>query len=133
VDVLKNGVTVSGKLPTPLAVVIGSNGGEVHGMVQPVDPKSDPATIVLIPRSTGVLRSDLYKVVKADEGGQFRIHGVAPGNYEIYAWPPDDISRRDYFDPEFMKHFQGRGTPVQMGSHADVTVTLQLLSSGQSR
>jgi hypothetical protein len=128
VDVLKEGIKVSGKLSAPLVVVVGSDGGDINGSVRTVDGTNRLATIVLIPHRTGVLRSNLYKVVQADENSQFRMHGVAPGNYELYAWPPETISRRDYFDPEFIRHFQGQVTPVQIGSAGAVTVTLQLLS-----
>jgi hypothetical protein len=74
------------------------------------------------------MRSDLYKVVDGDSNGHFEINGIAPGKYEIYAWRAEDI-RNDYFDPEFLRHLQGRGTSIQVVGHSDLHVTLKVVEN----
>jgi hypothetical protein len=127
IDVLKDGITLPSKVSTTLLVSIARDGGQITGTIRAVDGSHEPAEVVLIPQGAGLLRSDLYKTAESDANGEFQIRGVAPGPYEIFAWSAEDVSRRDYFDPEFMKHVQGRGTPVQMGGHGQGNVTLSLL------
>jgi hypothetical protein len=122
---VQNGIAVPGKSSESVTVIISGNGGYVSGMVANVTMK-DAATVVLVPRN-GPGRPNLYRVTKADAHGFFDMRGIAPGDYEVYAWPPEEIARRDYFDPSFVKMFQGRGTAVQVGSYGDIRVQLDLL------
>jgi len=126
-DVLKDGLTIPGKTVSSLVVAVGDDGGQITGAVRARGGDEDPVEVVLIPERPGILRSDLYKVADVDENGQFHLGGVAPGRYQIYAWRQENVTRRDYFHPEFMHHFRERGIPVQMGSRGDIKVVLQVL------
>jgi hypothetical protein len=125
VDLLQNGIVVPASSSESLTVIISGDGGRLSGSVTGVTSE-DAATIVLVPKDRPV-RTDLYRVKKTDATGFFEMRGVAPGNYEVYAWKPEEIARRDYFDPDFLKMFQGRGTAVRIGSYSDIRVELDLL------
>ena len=127
VDVLKAGIIVPGKTAASLVVVIGNDGGIINGSVRTADGSNGSAKVVLIPRPAGTRRVDLYKVAYTDGSGNFQIRDVAPGDYQIYAWPREDLSGRDYFDVEFMKYFQDRGTAVRITARAEVSIELQML------
>ena len=125
VDVLQDGLTLGTRdMLMSMQIVISNNGGKVAGAVSNAAGEPVPqAHVVLIPNRTGVLRPDLYKLDSSDIDGQFSIAGVAPGNYQIYAW--EEIEQGAHFDPEFMSRFEGLGTPIQVtaGSVTDVKLT----------
>jgi hypothetical protein len=129
VDVLHDGIAVPGRTAASMVVVIAADGGRITGAVEGAENANRPATVVLIPTRAGIMRSDLYRVAAVDSNGHFQIGGIAPGRYEIYAWPAEDIQRNDYFDHEFLEHFQGRSTSVQVGSHSDLHVMLKVLEN----
>jgi len=124
VDVLQNGLTLGTDTLVSMQIVISNEGGQVAGGVFNGAGQPMPlAHVALIPNRTGVLRPDLYKLESSDDNGQFRISGVAPGDYHVYAW--EQLEQGAYFDPEFMRRFEGLGTPVQVtaGSLTNVKLT----------
>ena len=125
VDLLQHKITVPASSSESLTVTISGDGGRLSGTVDDVITQ-DAATIVLVPKDRPT-RTDLYRVSKADATGFFEMRGVAPGDYEVYAWKSGEIERRDYFDAGFLKMFQGHGTPVRIGSYSDIRIKLQLL------
>jgi hypothetical protein len=126
IDVLSRGVTLPPTTAASLVMVIASDSGDVSGVV--TNDSSQPAEstfVVLTPAVSGVLRPDLYKTVNTDSNGRFHISGIAPGNYRVFAWK--DLESRAWFDPNFMKRFDGRGTPVQIKNNTSLQVDLRLL------
>jgi hypothetical protein len=53
---------------------------------------------------------------RADAGGvasgQFRLAGVAPGDYRMFAW--EDVPTNAWQDEEFMRKYENRGTAVHI-------------------
>jgi hypothetical protein len=126
VDVLEKGIKVPGasKVAKFIDVMLGGDGGQISGSVVRATAKAaGGSAVVLIPESHGLLRSDLYKRVVADAAGQFSIAGIAPGEYRIYAWK--GLYGYDYFDPAFLKPFEGSGLRVQVTSGGLVKLQLQ--------
>jgi hypothetical protein len=52
------------------------------------------------------------------------MHGLTPGDYRLFAW--EDIQTGAWEDPDFMRPYEGRGTPahVNEGTNNDVQVTV---------
>jgi hypothetical protein len=91
VDVLENGITIGGSAIAGLEVVISPKAAEVTGTVVDKDGKLNPgAAVVLHPLSAKPQRlGDLQKVITSDQNGSFRIRGVTPGEYRLYAFQAD--------------------------------------------
>ena len=128
IDVLQNGLTLGTDAMMSMQIVISNNSGQVAGTVFDGSGQATwLARVVLIPKRTGVLRPDLYKVDTPDVNGQFSITGVAPGDYYIYAW--DKVEPGAHFDPEFMSRFEGLGTPIQVTAGAVTNVKLNRIEN----
>jgi len=124
-DVLDGGLHLSGPTDSSLQIVIGANAGSIEGSV--LDSRNQPLpnrTVVLVPDVRLSHRSDLYKSASTDASGRFRMHGLTPGDYRLFAW--EDIQTGAWEDPDFMRPYEGRGTPVHVneGTNNDVQVTV---------
>jgi hypothetical protein len=102
-----------------------ANGGQVEGQVQ--DDKSQPAQgamVTLVP--VGARRDDLFNVAGTDTSGHFKIVGIAPGSYRLYAWDGADVNAVRY-DPDYVKPFEGSGQSVQVSEGGRENVSLKLI------
>jgi hypothetical protein len=115
-------------------VVLSPNAGQATGTVQ--NPKTQQpmpgASVVLIP--TERERTDqqtFYKTATTDQSGSFTLKSIVPGEYKAYAW--DDIEPGAYFDPEFMKAFEGKGEAVSVKESTQLNLQLTLLSSDSAQ
>jgi hypothetical protein len=95
-------VTQSGQ---QLEVVLSDDSGSVEGTVEDSDGQPAPRISVMVLQDG---RSPRTLMTGAD--GHFRIAGLAPGDYRIYAW--DDASQVEYADEEWMKRQGGKGQTV---------------------
>ena len=98
--------------PTPLEIIIGTNGAVLEGRV--INGRQQPmsiAWVALLPRS-GLRFRVQHKFGSTDADGRFRIQGVAPGEYDVFAW--EDVERGAWQDPGFLRDYEGRGTRIQI-------------------
>ena len=72
-------------------------------------------------------RNDLFKSTSADAGGHFKILGVAPGSYRLYAWEEADLNAVRY-DPDFVKPFESLGKSLQIAEGARESVSLKQIA-----
>jgi hypothetical protein len=111
-DVLKDGLNVGdGRGPMHINVVIGS-GGTIEGLV--TNERGDRmanATVVIVPDASRRQRSEYFKYATTDASGQFKISGIAPGDYAIFAW--EGVKQNAWLDPGFLEPFEGRGTVLR--------------------
>jgi hypothetical protein len=124
-DVLEGGLHLTGPTNALLQVVVGANAGSIEGSV--VDSRNQPLanwTVVFVPDGRLSRRTDLYKNVSTDGSGRFRMHGLTPGDYKLFAW--QDLQTGAWEDPEFMRTYEGRATPVHVneGTNNDVQLTV---------
>jgi hypothetical protein len=106
--------------------VIGANAGRIEGAV--VNARLEPLsnrTVVLVPDVRLRQRSDLYKIVSTDRAGRFRMQGVAPGDYKLFAW--EDVETGAWQDPDFMRAYENRGSPVQIREGASENLQLTVI------
>jgi hypothetical protein len=113
-DVLADGLRIEGSFANRMEVVVGTNGGVVTGRILR-DKKVAVvnARAVLIPNSAR-RRFDLYKTAFTDDHGQFEIRGVAPGDYKVFSWELVEFGA--WQDPQFLKLYENRGTPVRISA-----------------
>jgi hypothetical protein len=69
-------------------------------------------------------RSDLYKRESIDASGRFRLQGIPPGKYKLFAW--DGMEPESYLDPAVLTPFEGLGQAVsiQESSRSSIEMTL---------
>jgi hypothetical protein len=125
VDVLDKGLSLSGK-SGKLDVVVSADGARVEGSILDEQKKGvSGATVVLVPDVKMRGRSDLFKTATTDQYGAFRLRGVTPGEYKLFAW--DDVEPDSYLDPAFLAGFEAKGRAISVVEKDQATVELAVI------
>jgi hypothetical protein len=127
-DILRNGLrlTLSDSPRDPLVITIGTNAGSIEGRVS--SEKRQPAgtaTVALIPEDSLRFRI-AHKYAVTDAEGKFQIHGIAPGDYKLFAW--EQVERGAWQDPEFISRHERSGKAVRIEEGRNATVELTAIS-----
>jgi hypothetical protein len=107
--------------------VVSAAAGYVDGTV--TDSDDQPlagAMIILVPEFSHRKESRLYKQTTTDQYGAFKLRGIAPGTYKLFAW--DGTQDVAYQDPEFLKGIDGYGTEVHIDENAGAALKLKAIS-----
>jgi hypothetical protein len=126
VDVLDSGLHLTGPPENPLEIVINTNAAAIHGSV--MNARQEAAAnrvVVLVPDVRLRRRSDLYKSVVTDVAGRFRIAGITPGNYKLFAF--DDVVDRAWEDPDFIRNYEDRGKTIHLDEGSDDEIPLAVI------
>jgi len=110
-----------------LEIRLSGDSSEIEGAVRETD--NEPArgvTVTLVPRSD--LRGDeqLFRSVITDQNGNFRIKGIAPGEYKLFAW--EDLAPGGYLDQEFLKTYEDRVDPITLRAKERKTIELRVIA-----
>jgi hypothetical protein len=94
-----SGISIDGGA-IALDVIASASGGVVEGIVTDLQgqPVAD-AVIVAAPEVSQRLRDDHFHKTASDQNGRFSLHGIAPGQYSLFA--RDNVEGDAYYDPEF--------------------------------
>jgi hypothetical protein len=125
-DVLNDGLHISGPPDGLLEIVIGANAGKIEGTV--VNVQQQPLanrTVVLVPDFRLRQRADLYKVVPTDNAGHFRMQGVTPGEYKLFAW--ENVEPGAWQDPAFIGTYENAGRPIHIYEGTSQNVQLPVI------
>jgi hypothetical protein len=130
-DANDSGINVNGGA-VALDVVLHANGAIVDGVA--VDKKGNPignAVVVAIPEARLRSRIDRYRKTVADQAGRFSLHGIPPGDYTLFAW--EDVDSEAYYNPDFLKTYEGQGTAAHLGEGERESVTLGVIPDGEEQ
>ena len=125
-DVLAGGLHVFGAPKDPLEIVIGAEGGSLAGRV--VSAAQEPLvnrTVVVVPAPTLRERADLFKSDSTDGSGRFRIQGLAPGEYKVFAW--ETVESGAWRDPDFLRGYENVGKTIRVSEDAEQVVELTII------
>jgi hypothetical protein len=118
---IHSGITVQGPPADTLRVVISAKAGTLQGRVLGDTKQPLPnVRTVLIPETELRGRAYLFKSVLSTSSGEFKIQGITPGNYKLFAWQEVEIDA--WLNPEFMREFEERGVPVVVTESSNETV-----------
>jgi protocatechuate 3,4-dioxygenase beta subunit len=107
-----------------LEIDLASRSAVIEGRV--LDAQRAPSVnVMVVVTPVGSLRSDLFKTTMTDLNGNFRISGLAPGNYRVFAWPY--IPRGMWQNPEFLRTVESLGKPLVLTEGSRVGSELTLL------
>jgi protocatechuate 3,4-dioxygenase beta subunit len=125
-DLLTNNLHIEGDIEGQVQILIGTDGGVLEGKafnVQQVPIVN--ATIVLVPEPL-LLRQrwDLYKTVPTDLYGRFKLFGIAPGDYKVFAW--EEVEENAWTNPQFVapNEFRGNFVHVEPSGKETLDVTV---------
>jgi hypothetical protein len=114
-SVFDSGLQVGRDPVGSVEVIVGTRGGSIEGVVQ--GRTNLPAALILAPEASRRNNAALYRVIYIPRNGAFRLSGIVPGNYKIFAVPylNEPIPHRS---PEFLgRHESGAlSVTVQKGT-----------------
>lgn len=120
--------TSAGVPDAPLEVIVGMDAGTLTGTVQAKQGELLISPVVtLVPAQRGVGSDRLYRSVNADSTGVFRITGVAPGRYEVFAW--ERIDDTAHWNEDFLRPFLTRGKVVEIEEGETKSLDLDIIST----
>jgi hypothetical protein len=120
-DFLTGDVPIEGNVE--IEVVLARPGGIVEGVTagEAGTPLSG-AVVALVP-DTPLRESGLfYRSAVTDVNGRYRLEGVAPGSYRLYAWT--ELEGAAYRNAEFMTAYESEGTPVALEGPETITLDI---------
>jgi hypothetical protein len=120
-----SGFRVSGGTTT-LDLVANANGAVAEGLAtNQKDESVADAVIVAVPEPRFRSRPDRYRKAVADQSGRFALRGLPPGNYTLFAW--ESVDSEVYYNPEFLKSYEGQGKAVSLGEGERKTLQLRAI------
>jgi Carboxypeptidase regulatory-like domain len=123
VDALNTAIRIDSRTTDRLQIVLGSGAGTLEGVVRDNLRNNVPgARVVLVPDAAHRQRADLYRTTSTDESGRFRLQGIPPGDYVLFAW--EDIENGLWQDAEFLKRHESSGKPVRIVEGSRETVEI---------
>jgi hypothetical protein len=129
-EINDSGMTLSGGL-VPMDVIISANGGIAEGIV--VDAKGEPvsnAVVVAVPETRLRTRLDHFRKTLSDQSGRFSLRGIRPGEYTLFAW--ETVDGDAYYNPDFLKTFEGQGNSLHVEDGARRSLQLQSIPESSS-
>jgi protocatechuate 3,4-dioxygenase beta subunit len=130
-DVLESGFKPAEGQAGPLEILISNKGSGIEGTVLDKDEKPFPgADVVAFPADPKLRRhSDLVQSATADQQGHFRMRGLRPGEYIVFAL---EDSREQPFTTElFQKTNSGKIQTVKLEAAPKQQVQLEVIRQGQ--
>lgn len=125
-EILDSGLIIYGESPGVLELTIAGSGalGSLTGVVRNAKDEPVPdSTVVLIPPLPRRMNPDAFRVATTDHQGLFSVQGVIPGEYAAVAW--EDIEPGAYYEPSYLRQFEGRSTKIEVRRGIQSTVALR--------
>jgi beta-lactamase regulating signal transducer with metallopeptidase domain len=121
-DGLNGTVNVTAQ-PGPLEIVLALNGGALSGVVNERQQPAANSIVVLVPATRS--RTDLYRALATGGDGRFRMQGIPPGDYKLFAW--DYVENGAWFDAAFMRTHESAGKAVRIaeGNNPEISLTME--------
>jgi hypothetical protein len=125
-------ISVSKGANPALEITVSSRGARVQGSV--VDKDGLPAAgvwVVAVPDEVRRTTLRLFKSQTTDQYGKFDLHGLAPGEYKLFAW--EGIESNAWQDDDFLKPFEALGTKLEVRDEDAATINLTAIAMKQTR
>ncbi len=104
-------------------LTLAKNPATITGMVRDGDKPAPGSVVLLVPQLQDLRENPEYRLtVNADESGRYRIQSVIPGNYLLFAVPPD--KGRGYLALDFADRNRPNGATVT--AHQNENTNLDL-------
>jgi hypothetical protein len=124
-DVLRDGLHIDGATSETLEIVVSPNAGRLEGNVSLDRQKFANATVVLVPAPSLRQQTSLYQTTHTNAEGHFTFDNIPPGSYKVFAW--EDVEPLAWFDAEFMRSIESRGTEVLVRESAKDSIEMTLI------
>lgn len=124
-DVMDKEFPVAG--PSNLEVALSAEAGSVEGEVRNDEAPVAGALVALVPKGERRKIPEYYRFASTDLSGRFRIAGLAPGEFVLFAF--DGVDSEECYDPEFLKQYERKATEVAVSAGGAKQVSLPVLGA----
>ena len=69
----------------------------------------------------------LYKTATTDAAGKYKLRGVAPGNYKLFAF--EGLAGGEFYNPRFLSKYEFRGKPLNVAQSGAATESLTVIET----
>ena len=107
-------------------VEVSMPGGFLRGIVRDAAGQPARAFVTAVPDFTRRKNPVFFKRTSTDSRGQFAIEGLAPGEYQLFAWPAAPPQGAEA-DPSFLGPFESRSTTVRVNLGVNTDASLRLI------
>jgi hypothetical protein len=109
----------------PLQIVLGTDGGAFEATVSRDDKPVADATVVLLAADPNVRFPETTRTGDTDSAGRVKLTDIPPGSYLAFAW--EKVQEGDWFDPAFLKPFEGQAVRVTLQPKGHESAQLPLI------
>jgi hypothetical protein len=129
-EVSESGFAASGGI-TPLDVVVGVNGANIEGVAADAagGPVAD-AAVVAVPDPHFRRLPDHYRKASTDQSGHFRLRGLPPGDYTLFAW--ESIEDEAYLNSEFIRNYEGQGKALHVSEGEHLSLPVKVIPEAET-
>jgi hypothetical protein len=122
-DVLMDNLTIGDQVRDRLVITVAMNGGKIQGRVVNEDKKPlGAATVVLIPEDNWRFQMN-HKFASTDLDGRFDFSGIAPGDYQVFAWEAAEPG--SWQNPDFVRDYESRGKAIHIDENKSYEMELK--------
>jgi hypothetical protein len=126
-SILSRGIDVRNATPAPFEVLLSSDGGTVEGVVSSSDKSPmGGATVLLVPADPQLFL--LMKTATAGADGKYAFRGVRPGDYKVFAGPPDALPPGG-LTPEVLSRIDSRGANVTVKAGGTARIDVESITN----
>jgi hypothetical protein len=112
-DVLTEDMVIRPDTAAPLHIVVGARGGILEGDVKSdAGKEAGPAYVLAAPDGKYGHVLSFYTAVNTDEKGHFKLKGLTPGRYKLFAF--EALQYCAWCDPNFLKPLASQGEVVEV-------------------
>jgi hypothetical protein len=123
-DVLTEEMIVTGKTTVPLNIVVSTQAAAVEGDVTNAKGEPGKAAVLLAPEGKFQNVTSFYRFTATDEKGHYKMKGLTPGKYRLYAM--EEFDGGYIQDPEMLKPMERFAIPIELKEGAPATQNLTL-------
>jgi hypothetical protein len=125
-DVLTADMVIRPDTTEPLRIVVSARGGILEGDVKTDSGKeAGPANVLAAPDGKYSHVVSFYMAATTDEKGHFKLKGLTPGPYKLYAF--EVLQYCAWCDPAFLKPFASQGERVEVTEGVNPSKEVRLI------
>jgi hypothetical protein len=128
-EVLTDGLRLATSNPDQRLQIVLATGGKLAGVV--TNERNEPMAnvkVAMIPDFAYRQREDLYKSAVTDASGNFKMQGIAPGDYRVFAW--EDIADGAWQDADVLRNVEVRGKSVRIAEGGQAAMEIVAIPRG---
>lgn len=132
VNLLDGWIRIEAAPTDRIAILVSPNGASLDTLV--VDSNGRPVqdvVVALIPDPPGRNRYDLYKNAITDSSGHVHVVGIAPGDYNLFAWV--DVEPNSWQIPDILRIYEGKGERIHFQEGSKEVVSVNVIPATKGR